>query len=338
MSEGPVEELNEDPSPTIMLVIEWNGKKPSGNWYHRLHQYGLYSRGRGGGRGRDAGELSLLQWRALQPGERKTRESRGLILQEGVILCKSMSLAKDLAMWAKGEGAEIIQIGTYVVQDFSISEDDQKAFESMKAKATKKGRKRVIERGSYVITCLDEIETFQKNLDSAPFNCPKCGSSRIFTRMGKRAVYLVYYQINIDGTAPDSVTDYWVRTRFNTGRFEIPVLKKAGKNAYPVPWVTVENAHTDYGLPLSKDLPADFVLAQERDESFKMHILDVAYCVSSKGLPQRMDERYGVLASYAQAGGEKFQTFVSSEESLDMVDLVSGDPSLMAYMIGDNDG
>lgn len=103
---------------TIVVVIEWNGKKPSSTFYNRLHSYGLYSRSP---KQADQ-EFSLLEWRASQRGSKKHESSRGVILQEGLIVVNSLTLAEDIARWAKHENkAALVQIGHMTVSDFTMS-------------------------------------------------------------------------------------------------------------------------------------------------------------------------------------------------------------------------
>jgi len=309
--------IDSNPTSAILVLVEWNGRKPSSTFYNRLHDYGLYSR-----RPTDDGEMSLLEWRANQRGRWKSDNHRGVILQEGAIVVSSMTLARDIAMWARDEGAKIVQIANMVVEDFTMDEKDKAQFEKLRKTVSKRGPKKLDEKGTYVITCLDEAESYEVEVESMPMMCTHCGGSNIQTRMGKQSIFQPM------GKDEDS-RSWWKKTRFANGSFEIPVILPNNGKVNPVPRETVPNVdEPDFVM-----LP--FALQDEiaKHVDILMHILDVGWCVTRYSEKRRLDNRLQVLNAYAMSGGENYYSFVVPDNNrVDILDMCAVDRDLTVYL------
>jgi len=297
---------------SIVVLIEWGGRKPSSTFYNRLHSYGLYSREPESAKA----EYSLMDWRASRKGHKKSDAHRGLILQEGAIMVSSVQLANDIAGWAKAEGCSFVHIGHLVTKEFSMSAKDQQAFESLQKNIGKRGPKRQAEVGQYVVTCMSEAKTYQVDLEATPFQCPYCGGSNIVARMGK----VNQFQLKFEGTPED----YWKRTRFASGSFEVPELMSAAKSPHLlVPEVDVPNL---LNMPIS--------LKERCDEDLQTywHLLDIAYCVERYSEIQRLDGRLLTINSYIISGGTRSMSFNPPANGVDLLDLAIVDGSLAEYL------
>ena len=273
MNEQMNEQSDQRVASSIVVIIEWGGKKPSSSWYNRLHSYGLYSRSP---KSTD-NEFSLLEWRASQRGSSKMESRRGVILQEGLIVVNSLTLAEDIARWAKNENkAALVQIGHMTVSDFTMSERDFAVFDKLQSAVSKRGPKVVGDSGFYAVTCFDDVKTYSIEADSLPVMCPMCGGSNVQSRMGQLHIYQQYSKILGD------MDDYWKGTRFSEGVFEVPVLKANDTQFYPVPKENVSIKLPDLDCPkLLHDAQA------EPDEYF--HLMDVVYCVSTMQPAHRLE-------------------------------------------------
>lgn len=303
------QENKKEATTSIVVLIEWGGKKPSSTWYNRLHSYGLYSR-----QPNTEGdkEFSLLEWRANQHGDRKRESARGVILQEGVLVVSSMTLAEDIACWAKNENkAALVQIGHMTLSSFTMSERDYEVFDKLQRAVSKRGPKSAGETGSYAVTCFDEVKTYAVDLGAMPVMCPMCGGSNVQSRMGQVSVFQMYKDTG-DAKA------YWLRTRFSGGSFEVPDMKQNEGDGtfYPVPKQIVGNVETP--SILLDDAVLDAIAP---DDASQFHLLDVAYCVSKMPATRRLEGRLLVIDAYARSGGENFMTFNAPKNGVDLLDL-----------------
>jgi len=303
---------------SIIVLIEWGGKKPSSTWYNRLHQYGLYSRMPESAKE----EYSLFDWRASRNGTRKNDEYRGLILQEGAIMVSNVQLATDIASWAKAEGCVFVHVGHMITKEFSLDERSRNAFETLQKNVGKRGPKRQAEVGQYVVTCFSEVKTYQVDLEAIPFQCPYCGGSNIQARMGKVNVF----QSAFEG---DSV-DYWKRTRFASGQFEVPELVKnvPGKPVAKSPKLTVPEIEA----PVLVDLPDELQEEIRTDLIRYWHLLDLAFCVQRFSKTQRIDGRLLVINAFIVSGGMSVMSFNPPSNGVDLVDLCILDNQLAEYL------
>ena len=320
MTTEPTEPKDQDDGvlASIVVLIEWGGKKPSSTFYNRMHAYGLYSREPES----DKAEFSLMDWRASRNGHNKSDAHRGLILQEGAIMVSSVRLANDIAGWAKAEGCLFVHIGHMVTKEFSMSAKDQKAFEALQKNIGKRGPKRQAEIGKYAVTCMSEVKTYQVDLEATPFMCPYCGGSNIVARMGE----VNHFQLDFEG----SPEDYWKRTRFASGSFEIPEMSRneKGKPVAKSPKLTVP----EIGLPSLINLPISLQERCSEDIQTYWHLLDIAFCVSQYSEVQRLDGRLLVINSFIVSGGTRPMSFNPPKDGVDLIDLTIVDGQLAEYL------
>jgi len=78
-------------------------------------------------------------------------------------------------------------------------------------------------------------------------------------------------------------------------------------------------------------LPEELVDQMQADVSLAYHVWDVAWCISQKSNVRLLDERLATLAAYAKAGGNEYYTFNPRPGQLDIIDLASGDMTLLEY-------
>ena len=303
---------------SIVVLIEWGGKKPSSSWYNRLHSYGLYSRQPNNTKD----EFSLLEWRATQNGGLKSERHNGMILQEGAIMVSSARLASDIAGWAKAEGCQFVHIGHMVTKEFSMKESDLKAFQQLQKNVGKRGPKRTTEVGKYVVTCLSEVKSYEVDLEATPFMCPYCRGSNITARMGKANSF----QIAFEGTPEE----YWLRTRFADGSFEIPEMgeNQPGEVIFKSPKLTVPKQD----VPELVNTPSALMDNCSADIQSYWNLLDIAYCVLQFTETQRLDQRLLVINSYVVSGGKSYMSFNPPEHGVDLVDLAIIDGTLARYI------
>lgn len=303
-------------STAIVVIIEWNGKKPSSTFYNRLHAYGLYSRQPSS----NSEEFSLLEWRANRQGSNKRESKRGLILQEGLIVVNSLTLAEDIARWAKNENkAALVQIGHMTVSDFTMTERDFQVFDKLQQAVSKRGPKVVGDAGSYAVTCFDDVKTYSIQAESLPVMCPTCGGSNVQSRMGQLHIYQQYDERHDDKYL------YWMGTRFGEGSFEVPVLKANEVGTfYPTPKSAKVNLST-------MDLSDEFYTSQSAPDDY-FHLMDVAYCVSTMQPMHRLEKRLMVIDAYVRSGGEHFMTFNAPTKGIDLLDLCTLENAYTAYL------
>jgi hypothetical protein len=176
-----------------VVLIEWDGAQPPTTWYKRMHRLA------GRVRGEDA--LSVVERRADQ----------GVIFQEGCILCKSESLAKVLAVYARDWfHASAVSIGVATVTtNWGMSAADAAIIDRVQTALGKRGRKPP--EADYVITCHEEMKVYADTC-SRPIQCPGCAGMRIHVRQGH------VHKYRDDGQGP--AHDLWLRTRFTGAHWE----------------------------------------------------------------------------------------------------------------------
>lgn len=296
-------------SSSIVVVVEWDGKKPSSTFYNRLHEYGLYSKGR------DKSEFSLLEWRSTRKGTLKRDSRNGFVLQEGLIVVSNMTLAKDIKYWAEQEGAELVQIGFLNLADFKMSPKDIEHYNRFTTVVSRRGPKPESEKGVYIVTCYDEAKSYEVDTTSIPVMCPMCHGSNVQSRMGRLPRYQKY---NEQIAQFDTVEDYWIRTRFSSGQFEVPFIDDGSDDVFanlPKEIVTAE-------LPkLSKTLPAPMKEAMQGDSSISDKVFDAAHCVNKMSEQTRNMGRLAVVNAYIMAGGQAFLSWTAPDDGVDTVDL-----------------
>lgn len=291
------------------VIVEWDGEPPLKSWYNRLYSYGLHVRGE-----KDSTPLA----RRLH----RTSDGWGAIAQEGIIFTETEELAKQLTYWATYYGAKSVWSGQFIAQSSALDDSDMAAMEMIAKKWKKSGPKRAAEKGKYVMTCRDHMETWEEEFESTPLVCPRCSSSRINARMGNRPRFMSPAYRSGDLT----LYDYWLSTRFSSGTFEIPE-HVASFNAGDVLPPSPKDMVRKIAIPevVADGLPND-------DETI-VHIYDLAFSISQMSKSSRQSGRLRVLMAYNIAGGEgAYMMSARNDGKLDIIDLCILDNNMTQYL------
>lgn len=150
-----------------LVVIEWDGDKPTNAFYHRIRA--LTS----GVRQNDSEEA-----RSISPVARRSeRESRAVIMQEGAIYCVSRSLARGLALVAKEYGAKSVEVANVTnMSPIEATAEDIEALKRINSILGRRGRPPAKITRDVIFTCYEELISKQLTVDGKILNCPTCGS------------------------------------------------------------------------------------------------------------------------------------------------------------------
>ena len=254
------------------VIIENDGKKPSGTFYGRLARLGLSVRGNK--------NLGVINRRTVKEGSAEG----SIIVQEGVILCPSYSLAQQIAHWASDEGATVL-IGTAELEMFRPTLEDNAAFLALDAKVAKRGPKNKMPE---LMVCLEEARSYV--VENGEILCPYCRASAV-EKFPYSEEFLVEYQ-------DDKTTfENWLLTRFFTNTFAIPTWASS---------VTKGNKPDRYGAggKLYGEDIAD-KLAQLFGVDLCFRYLDAVYIANNKvSEDHRTQIRAKSLIAYLQRGGD----------------------------------
>jgi len=323
---------------SIVVMIEWDGKTPPATFYNRLHDYGLYSR-RSRFQTKDEileSGVSLYEWRASQDGKKKNSQTRGIVLQEGMIQCSTASMAAAIKQIAINMNAKHVVVGNFISSDITMSEKDLAQFMAIETKVSKRGPKARLEQGRYTVTCFDEAMTFEVESDSIPTHCPNCSSVKNDVRLGKQISFSwdfsSPYNNFIEDTACEDIFSYWVRTRLSTGKFEVPMIYD--DKVHPLPFRHVGDEIEQvpqhivsffYYLMKEKDGNIPNIITDMIDTPRSvLKLVDDIYCAGLKSLAERKLERRRVIGDYLNLDGSNYWE-LQVPDDLDMVDLVQID-------------
>lgn len=265
----------------FLTVIEWDGLIPPRKWYRRLHRM------IGGVRG-DKGK-SVVERRA----------EKGIIAQEGAILCSSRSLARALGQMAYEFGAAQVWISPApcaLENEFGFSKEDREILTRVEARLSRRGRKEDPE--SWVVTCRECLETFAHHSER-PLQCPKCKGLAVQVRRGTIRTFT-------DDPAVD-ILKAWKNTRFYHRNFEFTQVKASGGDK-------VVSDEDDVLLTEPRELAAlsllngangflSLVRAMPREHAFEL--LDAIFV--ARGYMTQKDRAHARLESittYIRLGGE----------------------------------
>jgi hypothetical protein len=254
------------------VIIENDGKKPSGTFYGRLARLGLSVRGNK--------NLGVITRRTVKEGSAEG----SIIIQEGVILCPSYSLAQQIAHWASDEGATVL-IGTAELEMFRPTVEDNEAFLHLDAKVAKRGPKN---KAPELLVCLEEAKSYL--VENGEILCPHCRASAV-EKYPYSDEFIVEYQ--------DDKTTYenWLLTRFCTGTFIIPSwASSVTKGNKPIQYTAQGKV---YGENIADRLAQLFGV----DLCFRY--LDSIYiCNNRIGDERRIQSRARALVAYLLRGGD----------------------------------
>jgi hypothetical protein len=240
------------------------------------------------------------------------RQARlGVVFQEGAVFVSSEPFARFLASLALECHASNVSICRTEVEPFIMATGDWEVLQNITRRTSKRGPKKKIDKGWYVITCLEEAKSKQSEIDEIPTNCPDCGSPRIIYRKGKLK------PVNGSGT----LTSVWFGTRFYTGQFEVPRITPAAPLVTPSLDAICEQAAVQAAYSMAAQFP-NLLLG--------LRAMDVAYCivVSEGNGKARLDRRIATLREYYTQGGTK-QYPMACPPIPDIVDLAAVDHDFM---------
>lgn len=291
----------------IAVVIEWDGQPPRMTWYDHLHRMGIYARGGN----REEFESPLARRASLD----RHGHRNGIVFQEGLYLCRNDSIAMQLADQAKRFGATNILQGKIFLNEFTLDEKDIAVLEALHQRMSKRGRRSKEDAGTYTITCLSELDTFEAQLDSVPMTCPSCASFRFYQHPGKRKVFQTPNWEEVQ-----DLWDYWLRSRFTDfeGRavFEIPQFVKPNKKELAL--LPPEVAAVQMDEPVAA-LPARVKLTPE----LRLKIWDACFALSKLTDEDRIQGRLMVIGALQNITDENGEVYLMStpEEGYDIIDL-----------------
>jgi hypothetical protein len=291
----------------IVVAIEWDGAPPKMTWYDRLHKMGIYVRGGN----REEFESPLARRKSRDKGH-----NNGIVFQEGLYLCRNDSVAMQIGDQAREFGATNVLIGKMFLNEFSLDEKDIAVLEAFHQRMSQRGRKSQADAGTYTITCMDELATFESELDSQPVACPSCNSFRFQAHPGHMKTY--QYPKSMQNV---NAWDFWLRTRFTnegggSSTFEIPRFMNATKkNLVPLP---PEYTAVHMDMPLV-DIPPHVKVSGD----MQLRIWDACYALSQMSMGDRVDGRLliiGALTNIDENAGV-FYSMAPPADGYDIVDL-----------------
>lgn len=236
----------------FIVILENDGSKPSTSYYERREKLALKVRG---------GNLD----QNLAPLARRSRsgEESAAIIQEGCIITGSESQARLVATLASDYGIKAIYIGTADLRPFEVSDADQKAYDLINAKMSRKGRKPDPEE--FVVSCW-ECQTTWEVFASEVMLCPNCHGVNIQVRLGHAARVPTYEE-------GENILAYWQWSRWQAGNFEIPMPSDEYEIMLP--------PHLGDAAPLAEAIATgqvgEAVALIPMSEAGKLSLLDAVY-------------------------------------------------------------
>lgn len=327
-----------------MLIVEWDGSGSTTQWYRRMHKLA----GRVRGDDDPTKHMSALERRISQDlvefenldGTTETA-SRGVIIQEGCILCKSKSLRDNLAIYARdhvgvklveaGKPAPVVMIGkAELTTDFVANQRDLSVMSQIETILSKKGKRP--DETRHVITCHEELDVF---VDDQPkgyvTSCPKCGGSNINVREGD---VRTFRDDNRD------IFDLWVTTRFYGAHWE-PCNFSTNPDT-PVPPKRDDTPigrgeHIVEAIESSPRLMTDIRHIEQTDgRDQALLVLDSIFIGRlSHDHGFRQEQRIAAITSYIQQGGTLTGITMAETPTPDILDVVTllGKRLGVAYML-----
>lgn len=185
-----------------IVVVDWGGAPAPQKWYRRLEK--LFS---------------------LSARKASATADEAVMVQEGVVLCRSHSLARTIAALAT-QGVEVqrktkygsrlkvckpasVTIGEVELEDFEVGTAEYRALGRMEEVFSRTGKKKNRE---WTVTCYEEMAA-HVHTTHAVVNCPVCGGTNIKHREGVERRY---------ADPGGDVVLAWLRLRFAGGRWEPP--------------------------------------------------------------------------------------------------------------------
>lgn len=283
-----------------ILVIEWDAQHP-GKWYRWLERVT-------GWKARSGDQVTTSEM-ADMPEEDllKLMLSRsndyGIIVQEATIICQSYSLARMLyhllkrgiSVNKRDGTTETIRPKYVCMGEFNLLKGGEESPEDLYAMArsmaylTRVGRRPPAEQ--WHVTCLEELATSEVEVDSV-IHCPKCGSVHFRTRFGSAPRFK---------DPGGDLYQAWVRTRFTTGTFIIPL--EGDLEPAPESSLRIDDPRERSFVATLRSTPA-LAQAAKLERGIGFRSLDALYVVRTVwDLNRRMAARAKGLSLYIQASG-----------------------------------
>lgn len=314
-----------------MVVIEWDGTGSTTQWYRRMHKLAGRVRGEEGTQFMSALERrisqDMVEFETIS-GATETA-SRGVIIQEGCILCKSKSLADTLAVYARDEVGDklveagkprpIVMVGTAELSaDFVANQRDTSTVRQIEKVLGKRGKRP--EEAQHVVTCHEDLDVFVINeAKGHVINCPGCGGVKINTREGSPRKF---YD---DG---GDIFDLWIRTRFFGAHWEpCSLTDNPDDPAAPARNVT----DIGKGEEIVERIEASPTLLEDINHIAKVDGRDQALLVLdaifigrlSHDHGYRQEKRIAAITTYLQQGGNLTGIAMAETPTPDILDVVT---------------
>jgi hypothetical protein len=133
-------------------------------------------------------------------------------------MCPDKRTALLIASWARDGGAVYVEIMKASHYDISATSDEEldKVNEFTEA-ITKRGKPPAPD--FWAITCIHEMKPRQVH-ESRAIVCPECGSAMVRVEHGQQHIFKKPKNAETD---PKKLFSYWERTRFERGKYFIPI-------------------------------------------------------------------------------------------------------------------
>lgn len=318
-----------------IVGIEWDGQHPPTKWYRRLADLTGGIRARGNDK-------------EINPVTRRYDKGKGaLVLQEGMILCQSYYLARELAIYArdtigweltmKGGKPPVVYVGEATVSDrFTSTREDENILKRMETTLGKRGKKPG--KQWYAVTCMECMEAYD---DEVPkdhvVNCPSCGSLKIHWRPGKTRMFK---------DTGDDILTFWKRTRFHTTHWEpskIAVLDfevEQADNPPPDDDDLLIGATEHKAITLIEKSGQVLYVARKLAETDRIAALDFldAVLVGRTHMPLKLRQKARIDAAtqyYLHGGDPQFAIMGELPDEADVLDAATllGETRVANYMI-----
>lgn len=309
-----------------IVIIEWGGQAPPNRWYSWLYKLASLHVRTGQTtfvQADEEEEISVLAQRATE---------KGVIAQEGAIICASESLANTIANLAakglkvskRGKPDEIIKprdvlVGPFTPRAAVATPQDEEALARISAGFGRKGRKPT-QTETFTVCCMEERRTYLIEGHTA-VNCPSCGCTNVKITRGTPVNYK---------DPGGSIFEAWLRTRFAVGQFFVPL---AGGEMEPpaTPKITDLDATQFIANLIASPLLQQIATVADREDAFQ--ILDAAYIARNHiGGEQRLRQRVEAATIYLRAGGNPMT--IALGEAPDRYDLLDAAIMGPAYIAG----
>ena len=288
-----------------IVVIEWDGNKAPSRYYRRVHALSFKVAG--------DKELSPLARRTGEDG------NQGVIMQEGVFLCPSESLARQIAGIALDEGAVNVSLGTVQFPGhFTRTIEDAQILDRIENVLGRRGRRPPDEL--WAVSCMECVQVNSVTTWN-PVNCPHCGGLRIHARRGA---------VRRFRDPGGDVLTAWRSTRFAGPHWE-PVPLAADGDAAPAAPEIFNSEEETWSDALARSPHLALIESMPRETA--LAFLDAMFCNRVyRSQEARLQNRLAVATTYFMKRGDPMRISLPEPAAPDLVDAGS---SLGAEIVAD---